>query len=326
MKRFLERLVFNADGGGAGGGGSGGSDGTAAAAAAAAAPAPAAAAAAPGASSSQPGAAGSSAAPPSPAGELPAGTPPPVLAGDIYKPDGLPDHMLGKSNNETIDNMKKALDGYRARDADQKIPDDPKAYAEFSGDIPDTIKSHIETLKSDPLFERVAATAAELKLSVPQYQGLVQSLMSASAEMGILEPPVDVAAEKAALVPDVARHLPEAQQAAAREQRMNENFAYIDQMVARGKDQGGLSKDAGEYAKAMLGDTARGHEFIEFLRGQGAAGHKGPVMGFQSPGAGDPKADISKRAALPENTWGHPKFDQQSYDKLQDDRRKYYGD
>ncbi|MFN7010043.1 MAG: hypothetical protein ACK4PN_08420 [Allorhizobium sp.] len=316
----FSRMVFNAEGGGGAGGG-----GAGAPAGGTAAPAPA--ASSPAAPSPSSGAAPSPSAAPSPAGEPAAGAANPAPAASVYRPEGLPDHMLGTSDSETIDNMKKALDGYRARDAEQKIPEDPKAYGEFSGEIPEAIKPHIEKLTGDPLYDRVASAAAKLKLSVPQYQGLVMEMMSASAEMGILEPPVNEAAEKAALVPDNARHLPEAEQRAAREKRMTENFAYIDQMVRLGRDKGGLSAEAGDYAKAMLGDTARGHEFIEFLRAQGGGGHKGPAMDLNGgSGAADPKAEISRRAALPENTWGDPKFDQKSYDQLQADRRKVYGD
>lgn len=308
---WLNGPVFDAEGGGGGG-----------APAAAAAPA----ASSPAAAAPSSAAAPSPSAAPSPAGDPAAGATPPAPAASTYRPEGLPDHMLGKSDSETIDNMKKALDGYRARDAEQKIPEDPKAYAEFSGEIPEAIKPHIEKLAGDPLYDRVASTAAKLKLSVPQYQGLVMEMMSASAEMGILEPPINEAAEKAALVPESAKHLPETEQRAAREKRMSENFAYLDQMVVLGKDKGGLSQDAADYAKAMLGDTARGHEFIEFLRSRGGGGHDGPAMDMNG-GAGpaDPKADISRRAGLPENTWGDPKFDQKSYDQLQADRRKVYG-
>ena len=322
ISRF-SRIVFDAEGGGGG---------APAGPAPAAGAAPGAASGAPSASPPAAGAPSSPAAPspsaaPSPAGEPAAGAAPPAPAASIYRPEGLPDHMLGKSDSETIDNMKKALDGYRARDAEQKIPEDPKAYAEFAGEIPEAIKPHIEKLTGDPLYDRVASTAAKLKLSVPQYQGLVMEMMSASAEMGILEPPINEAAEKAALVPESARHLPETEQRAAREKRMTENFAYIDQMVTLGRDKGGLSQEAGDYAKAMLGDTARGHEFIEFLRNQGGGGHKGPAMDLNgSAGSPDPKAEISRRAALPENTWGDIKFDQKSYDQLQADRRKVYGD
>lgn len=309
---IFDRIVFNSEGGGGGGGDAGSG-------------------AAPAASSSAPasppaGSGGASAPAPSASGEPPAGASPPASAGSPYKPDGLPDHMLGQSDQQTIDNMKKALDGYRTRDAEANIPSDPKAYAEFTSEIPAPIKPHIEKLTGDPLYDRVAAKAAELKLSVPQYQGLVMEMMSASSEMGILEPPIDIEAEKAALVPDTAKHLSAAEQTAAREKRMTENFAYVDQMVALGKEKGGLSKEAGDYAKAMLGDTARGHEFIEFLRSRGAGGHKGPAIPPAVPAANDARADLARRAALPENTLGHPAYSRASHDALMADYQRLIPD
>lgn len=310
----LPRIVFDAEGGSGGGG-----------AAAGAAPAGDAAA-----TSSTPSAPPSSsesvaaAAAPSQAATPAASATPPADAA-IYKPEGLPDHLVGKTNQETIDNLKKAVDGYRNRDAEAKVPEDAAAYLEFSGDIPDTIKTHLETLKSDPLFERMNAEALKHKMSVPAYQAMVQSFLSVSAEMGLLEPPIDVAAERAALVPDGAKHLPQAEQQAAAEKRMNENFAFVDQMVARGKDKGGLSKDAGEFAKAMLGDSAKGHEFIEFLRAQSGGG-QGPAMGLPgAAGGNDARAELQRRAALPENTIGNPKFDKASHAQLQADYERLLG-
>jgi len=141
-----------------------------------------------------------------------------------------------------------------------------------------------------------------------------------------MEPPIDVAAERAALVPEGAKHLPQAEQQAAAEKRMNENFAYVDQMVARGKDKGGLSKDAGEFAKAMLGDSARGHEFIEFLRAQGAGGQQGPAMDLPgAAGGNDARGELQRRSALPENTIGNPKFNKASHAQLQADYERLLG-
>ncbi|MUO84778.1 hypothetical protein [Agrobacterium vitis] len=314
LLRGMPQIFFDADGAGSGGG-------DASAAGAAATPSA-------GSSSSQNAADATPGAPPSPPGaaEGAAADGSPAAAPSIYRPEGLPDHMLGANDQQTIDNMKKVLDGYRARDAGAQIPDDAKAYSAFSGEVPETIKVHLETLTSDPLFERMSAKALERKMSVPDYQGMVQDFLSVSAEMGLLEPPIDTAAEKAALVPEYAKHLPEAQQTVAREKRMNENFAYVDQMVAMGKDKGGLSKEAGDFAKAMLGDSARGHEFIEFLRAQGSGGHKGPAMGLPGAGGGnDARAELSRRAALPENTPGSPKFDKASHDALQADYQRLIG-
>ncbi len=265
--------------------------------------------------------------PPAPsAGDPPAAAPPPAAAGEIYKPDGLPDTMVGKSDKETLDNVAKALKGYRDRDATNGVPDNVDAYSEFRQDLPDAIKPHIEVLKGDELFGRVADKALKLGLSVNAYQGLVEEFVSVSTEMGLMEPVVDEAAEKAQLVPEAARHLPETEQKAAREKRMDENFAFIDAMVARGTDNGGFSKEVGDYAKAMLGDTARGHQFFEWIAQATGSGHgNGPATQIGLTPPSDPKAELTKRQALPENTWGHPKFNQASYDQLQKDYERIHG-
>ncbi|WFS02210.1 hypothetical protein [Rhizobium tumorigenes] len=313
MRFFLDQILRSADTGGGGGGG----DAPAAAVAPAAAAAPV--AVAPAAAATPPAAAA-----PSPAAAAPAAAASPAAAVEIYKPEGLADHLLGKSNNETIDNLKKSLDGYRDRDAQNKIPDKAEAYAEFAGEVPENIKPHLDTLKADPLFGRLSAKALDMKVPLPVYQSLVTEFLSVSGEMGLLEPPIDFAAEKQGLVPETAKHLPAADQTAARERRMNENFAFVDAAVAAGAGKGGLDKDTAEFAKAMLGDTVKGHKFMEWARGL-KGGADGPFMGGNGAPVADAKADIDRRTGLPENTWGNPKFNQASYDQLGADRRKHFG-
>lgn len=302
---FFDQMLFNSDGGAGGGGapaGGSGDTGTAATP-------PAAASSQPSPSAGDPSAGGAS---------LPAG-------GDLYKPDGLADHMLGKSNNETIDLMKKALDGYRERDAANKVPDNADAYGKFEGDIPDAIKPHLETISSDPLTARMQQYALENRIPLPAYQGMVKQFISVSAEMGLMEPVVDVKAERAALVPDVAKHLPPAEQQQAVEKRMNENFAFLDIVAGKPLDQGGLAKDDVEFAKAMLGDSAKGHRVFEWMRqAVGGTSQNGPDMRNAGGGGPDPKADLQKRGALPQNTVGHKDFDRASYDQLQADYKRLY--
>lgn len=287
---------------------------------------PAAASATPPAAAINPAAAAN---PPAPsAGDPPAAaSPPPAAAGDIYKPEGLPDTMFGKSDKETLDNAAKALKGYRDRDAANSIPDKAEAYGEFAGEIPDTIKPHLDTLKADPLFGRVAEKALALRVPLPAYQGLVQEFLSVSAEMGLMEPIVDVAAEKAALLPETAKHLPDTEQKAAIEQRMNTNFAFLDAMVARGAQNGGIAKEDADFAKAMLGDSAKGHRIFEWMaKTAGGGSGRGPAMNINGGNkSADPKADLQARAALPQNTVGHREFDRASWNQLQTDYKAVHG-
>lgn len=254
-----------------------------------------------------------------------AAAPAAAAADQVYKPEGLPDNLLGKTNQETIDNQAKALKGYRDRDAANNIPDTPDAYATFSDEIPADIKPHLDTLKADPLFARVGERALALKVPVPVYQGLVQEMLSVSAEMGLLEPVVNAEAERQELVPESAKHLPEAEQKQAIELRMNTNFAFLDAMVARGVANGGLSKEDADFAKAMLGDSAKGHRVFEWMAK--TAGGSGSAVNMQQTQAagGDERAQLRARAALPENTVGNPKFDQASFDQLEKDYQRVIG-
>jgi len=302
MKFFLDNLLRSPDDNGGGGGGGG--DPAAAAAAAAANPNPAASPSAGDPSADAAAAAAALAAPV-----------------DLYKPEGVPDNMIGKTDRETADNMAKALKGYRERDSQNVVPDKVEAYADFGADIAPEVKPHLETLAKDPLFERMTAFALESRVPLPVFQGMTKQFLSVAAEMGMMEPPIDVAAERLALTPEMHRHLPEAEQKTAREQRMNDNFAYLDQMATTPADKGGLAKETIEHVKMMLGDTAKGHEFIEFFRAKSGGG-TGPYMGGGAPNGGDPRAALAARAGLPENTWGNSKFSQASYDALQADYQK----
>lgn len=306
MKTFLERMMRNAPGDGGGGASAGGDP--AAAAAASAAPGAQTPSPSPSAGGAPPAADGGSNAPPA----------------ETYRPDGLPDNMFGKSDRETMDNMAKALKGYRDRDSQNTVPDKVEAYRDFGAEVAPELKPHIDTLAKDPLFDRMTAYALENKLPLPVFQGMTKHFLSVAAELGMMEPPIDVEAERKELVPATHRHLPEAEQRQAREQRMNDNFAFLDQMAQVPKDQGGLSKEAADFAKMMLGDSAKGHEFIEFLRANRAGG-TGPHMGDGGGRGGDARAELAKRAALPQNTWGHPQYDPKSRAELDADYAKLLG-
>lgn len=269
------------------------------------------------------------AAPPSPSPANPAAgeqqpaasaapeTPP---AAQIYKPEGLPDHMLGKTDNETIDKLTAALKGYRDRDG--QIPDKPEAYKDF-GEVAPEIKPYVDQLASDPLFDRMTEYAKDKAIPLETFRGMTTHLMTLGAEMGIFEPPLDVEAERAALTPDTAKHLPPAEQKAAREKRMNDNFAWLDLQV---NENGGLSKAAVDNAKMMLGDTAAGHQLFEYFRSKMQGGQGGPMLKPDDNGGNDQVADIRRRQALPENTFGNRKFNQQSYDQLLADMKRVFGD
>lgn len=61
--------------------------------------------------------------------------------GKIYRPEGLPDHMLGKTDQETIDLVAKAYKG--ARDELAKGSDVPKTADDYVLEIPEDMKDKV---------------------------------------------------------------------------------------------------------------------------------------------------------------------------------------
>ncbi len=228
----------------------------------------------------------------------------------IYFPEGLPDHFKGASDRETIDKLAGAWKDYRNRDAGRDVPETPDGYLTLDGidakafTLDERFKGHIEALASDPGMKAAAEVAKKYGVERPAMYGMLQAAMGALQESGMLEPMVDVATERAALLPDAAKTLPKDQQDVAIDKRMNDNFAFIDLMVANR----GLPKQVGEYAQMMLGDKAEGHLFLEFVRTAIQGGGQGPGQhGGQGPSISH--AQLKERQADPRNDPNDPRFD-----------------
>ncbi|QFS98884.1 hypothetical protein FIV06_15760 [Labrenzia sp. THAF191b] len=247
----------------------------------------------------------------------------PAAGGDaiqLYRPEGLAEHYLGENDQGTIDNMKKALDGYRDRDAN--VPEDHTAYATFNEEnVPETLRPHLGALANDPLFGKVSEKAKELRLPVDTFQTLTTELYTAAQDAGLLEEPLDVEAERAALTPDHAKHLSPQQQQHARERRMNENFGWLDLLA--GDEKSGISKDMAEHVKVELGDSALGHAFFEAMRNK-IGGGPGPQAGHGGSASQDAHAALLARGAEPKNNPSHRDFDPKSYDQYKADLQAYH--
>lgn len=284
------------------------------------------AAAAPGAAS--PGDGGQ--APPAGGSAPPAQAAAPAPAGaDPYRVDGLPETMFGDDDRGTIDKLANAVKGYRDRDAARGVPDKPDAYGAFQFDtLPDTIRPHIEGLAKDPLFAAVSKVALDEKIPAPAFQKLTAALYEAGQNAGLLEPPVDAAAERAQLLPEAAKNLAPAEQDAAIDKRLAENEQFVKLLAQPGQDGKALieAKDA-EHVLLMLMDSAAGNRFLEAFRAN-MTGDKLPQPhggdGGGGPG-GDQAAQLRAELAKPEMQPQHPAFDRARYDQLLAEYRKHHG-
>lgn len=237
------------------------------------------------------------------AGNAPAGAP--------YRPDGLPDNLVGASDRETIDALTKAVKGYRDRDATRDVPPDAKGYLEFT-DVPEATRPYFEDLKDDPLFARAAAVAHTEGIGKAAFTKMLAAAFEGGLEAGLFEAPVDKAAERAALLPEAAKGLPKSEQDAAIDRRLSDNLAWVTQMQARG-----LPKDAADHMVMMLGDSAKGHRAIEWFRGQMEGGGPRPLGGGAAGGT-ETREALQAALGLPKHDPRHVDFDAESYRALRE--------
>lgn len=105
-----------------------------------------------------------------------------AAATGIYKPAGIPDHMVGSSDKETIDKLFANVDGYRKENAKKGIPESPDGY---TMSVADDLKGKIFQLDEsgkDPVFEKFRPVFHELKLSDTAANRLITELYTIVSE------------------------------------------------------------------------------------------------------------------------------------------------
>lgn len=252
-----------------------------------------------------------------------------AAAGQPYRPQGLPDTMFGKDDRETMDKMATALSGYRTRDAERAVPDTVDAYGQFDAtNAPDFLKAHLPGLAKDPGFAAAAQVAKEHGVPVKTMHAMTTALYQAAHEAGILEAPVDPAAERAALLPQTHKNSSKADQDAAIEARLQANEDFIKLLMKPGADgKSQLDPKVGENALLMLMDTAAGNQFIEFMRGMATGeGRAQPLtQGNNGNGGRDARGELRARMADLESKRGTAAFNQSEYDQLMGDYQRLVG-
>ena len=236
-----------------------------------------------------------------------------AAAAGPYRPNGLPDTMFGKDDRETIDKMHTALNGYRQRDS--AVPDKIEAYNAFEVDkAPEAIRPFLSQLSTDPVFAAASKVAMEEKLPVATMHKLTTAIYEAGHAAGILEAPLDVKAERAALLPDSAKAMSIADQDAAINARMKANEDFV-QLLVTGKK---VDQDVAEHALLMLMDTAKGNRFLESVQAMATGQDRAqPLNGDGGAGRGqNEREQLRAELAKPEMDPQHPKFDRAKHDDL----------
>lgn len=205
-------------------------------------------------------------------------------ASAVYRPEGLPDHLLGKDERETIDKLFKAYGG--AREAIAKfgaVPDAPDKY-EFTP--AEAVAPYLPDVANDPVLQKVQVAAHKNGLGGKQFNSFVNDVMGELLNAQMLDDPFSADKERAIVAGDVQDP---AERAKAADKVAKETVAYIDAMAEQGK----IPKETADWAK---GRTDRGH-FLKFVQALRAGGPSIELGGTAS--AGVTKADLEKRMADP---------------------------
>lgn len=260
--------------------------------------------------------------PPAGGGESASPGQPPAGPEGPYRIDGLDDGLFGTNDRETIDKMAARIGEMNASRA---TPDDPAAYADFSAvTLPDGIKDHVTGLAGLPTFEAATKAAKEHGVPVAAFQAITTAMFEAADASGLLEPPLDINAEKAALLPAGLANAPKAAQDAAIDARLNAVVGLVD-LAVQNKEFG---KDIGDHAKLMI-DSAKGVQFLEWALGKaGGAGRAQP--GAQGDTAGSPskearRAELRAKIGAADMQPGHPNYSREKRQALDDEYRREYG-
>jgi hypothetical protein len=258
---------------------------------AAAPSAPAAPAAAASAPSATPAAAGAAAVPPA------AGVVTPPAAAVDYWPEGLDPKYKGTDGKTTLDNLAKDLKGYRDRDATRGVPEKPEGYTNFEAlkdfKMDPAHAPHFAALKSDPVFKGALDVMHKHGMGQLAVAETYQAFLNAAGQSGMLEPPLDIALERVAMVPDAAKNLSQPEQDAAVQKRLNDNFAFLDLAVQNR----GLDAGVAKHMEFALGDSAKGQQAMEWMRAQMNAAGQQPGAHGQPGGGADTRESLRAEQA-----------------------------
>lgn len=233
--------------------------------------------------------------------------------GNVYKPAGLPDHLIGQSDKETIDRLSAAYTGARGELAKGK-PAIPKA-EEYQFNWSDQLKGTIG--KDDPALKEFATVAHEHGFTQQQIDA-IPKFMDKLVEKGLIEKPFEAGKLLEELAPEGFRGTPEQRQAKGGE-RLAAAEAWIAQLDAKAH---GID-DGMKQELRLLTTSLPGVRLVEMFA-RGGMNISANPGGGQQPG-GITKETVEARVADPRNDSQGPKFDPAFAEETKRQFRALYG-
>ncbi|EKF43325.1 hypothetical protein NA8A_04818 [Nitratireductor indicus C115] len=236
----------------------------------------------------------------------------------IYKPEGIADHLVGQTNEETIDRLIRENKGFRDAQAKKTgaVPENADGYQPFEwGEKTKALGGVADDDQALGIFKNIAHehgfTDAQMA-AVPKF-------MEAMAEKGLLEAPFDTAGMLESLAPEGFKGSAEEKQAKGGE-RLTAAENWIKQLDAEAH---GFDQDMKNEMR-LLTTSLAGVKVIEKLMNRG-------VNPSVHPGGGGAeravtKQDYEARIADPRNNAFGDKFDENFANETREIARRLFGD
>lgn len=228
-----------------------------------------------------------------------------------YRPQGLPDHLAGKDDKETIEKLFGAVNGFRQSQGERGTV--PKDAASYQFEWNDKVRPYTAEFDKDPVFAKTRDIFHAAGVTDKQAQQIIGPWIEALIDGNMLDKPVDGVAQLLTLVPPEAVSLDDNGKKAAASKRVTTNLAWIDTAKEQGvfptvdDGKGGKSSPIADFFSAALASDPRAHQAIEWLRGQGE--QPKPAFNGSAPAGGMSKEALNARINDPRNDPRSSKFE-----------------
>ncbi len=230
-----------------------------------------------------------------------------------YRPDGLPDHLLGKTDKETIDNLAKAaLNARKAIGDFGELPASPKDYA---FEPTEKVKPYLSDVSKDPVFAMVTEAAHKAGIGTKQFAPFINTVLEAMVAGNFVEDPWDPLKEQEALEPSITDP---AERAKAVDRRIRDNAAWLQSLEAKG-----MPKVAVAALEGSL-DRAAAVQAVEWFRAQ--MRETTPILNAPGGGEAITEGQLKERNRDPRNDPGSSKYDPRFAAETTALYRRFYGD
>lgn len=234
-----------------------------------------------------------------------------------YRPEGLPDHLYGKSDKETIDHLHKAYGGARAAIGEKgDIPEKADGYTFEAGE---KLAPHVANFDKDPVYNAVRGIAKEAGLTTKQFQTFMPKVLEHFVESGLVDAAVDPKAMLRSVAPASMEKASDAEREAAGSKIVTDNIAWVDQMKATQA----MPPAAADFLAAQAADAPGAHALINFMRGNSQ--ELLPALNGGNGSSGLTDADMKARINDPRNNPSAKEYDKAFALQTDDLSKKHYG-